>query len=202
MRKAELQQKLMISSSNMDLFDSIKHRRSIYPHQFQDKSIEDDDIKKLLELANWAPTHRKTEPWRFKVITGDYKQKAGEFFKKMYLETTENPKKFKAKKIAEKFTQSSHVITVCMQRDPKESVPEWEEIAATAMAVQNMWIGSKALNIGMYWSTPGYKDSLDKLIKLAEGEKCLGFLYCGYFDGEVDLLERQSLIDDKTVWMK
>ena len=27
-----------------------------------------------------------------------------------------------------------------MKRDLKESVPEWEEIAATAMAVQNMWL--------------------------------------------------------------
>jgi nitroreductase len=186
----------------MDLFNDIKQRRSIYPHQFQNKPIEDANIKKLLELANWAPTHRKTEPWRFKVITGDSKEKAGEFFKQVYLDTTEKPKKFKAKKIAEKFKQSSHVIAVCMQRDPKESVPEWEEIAATAMAVQNMWIGSRALNIGMYWSTPGFKDSFQEFMPLHNGEKCLGFLYCGYFDDEVDALERQSLIEDKTVWLK
>lgn len=186
----------------MDLFDSIKHRRSIYPHQFQDKPVDDADIKKLLELANWAPTHRKTEPWRFKVITGEFKQKAGEFFKNIYLETTEKPKSFKAKKIAEKFNLSSHVIAVCMQRDHKESIPEWEEIAATAMAVQNMWIASKSLNIGMYWSTPSFKDKLHDLIPLAEGEKCLGFLYCGYFEGDVELLKRESDIQDKTVWVK
>lgn len=185
----------------MDLFKHIKYRRSIYPHQFQDKIVDDEDIKKLLELANWAPTHRKTEPWRFKVMSGDFKNKAGEFFKKVYLETTEKPKAFKAKKILEKFSQSSHVIAVCMQRDLKESVPEWEEVAATAMAVQNMWIGSSALKIGMYWSTPGYKDKLDQLISLIEGEKCLGFLYCGFFDDEVDLLERQSGINEKISWL-
>lgn len=186
----------------MKLFNSIKQRRSIYPHQFQDKTIDDSDISKLLELANWAPTHRKTEPWRFKVISGQFKQKAGEYFKNIYLETTEKPKKFKAGKIAEKFIQSSHVIAVCMQRDPKESVPEWEEVAATSMAVQNIWIASSSLNIGMYWSTPGFKDHLHHLIPLAEGERCLGFLYCGHFEGEVELLERQSDIRDKTVWMK
>jgi nitroreductase len=185
----------------MDLFESIKHRRSVYPHQFQDNLVNDEDIKKLLELANWAPTHRKTEPWRFKVISGDFKDKAGEFFKKVYLETTEKPKTFKAKKIVEKFKQSSHIIAVCMQRDPKQSVPEWEEIAATAMAVQNMWIGSAALNIGMYWSTPSYKDKLSELIHLNEGEQCLGFLYCGYFEGEIELLERQSKIENKISWL-
>jgi nitroreductase len=184
----------------MDLFDCIKHRRSVYPHQFKKQIIDDADIKILLGLANWAPTHRKTEPWRFKVMTGGFKLKAGEFFKQVYLETTEKPKKFKARKIFQKFEQSSHVIAVCMQRDPKESVPEWEEIAATAMAVQNMWIASASLNIGLYWSTPAYKDKLQELITLNEGEKCLGFLYCGHFDDDVELLERKSLIEKKTMW--
>lgn len=186
----------------MDIFESIKHRRSVYPHQFQDKLIDDKDIKKLLELANWAPTHRKTEPWRFKVLTGEFKKKAGEFFKSIYLKTTEKPKQFKAKKIAEKFNLSSHVIAVCMQRDPKKSIPEWEEIAATSMAVQNMWIASKDLKIGMYWSTPAFKEHLKDLIPLADGEKCLGFLYCGYFEGELELLERESEIEHKTLWVK
>ena len=186
----------------MDLFKAIKQRRSIYPHQFNDKIIADADIKKLLELANWAPTHRKTEPWRFKIISGDFKQKAGKFFKMVYWNNTEKPKTFKAKKILQKFEQSSHVIAVCMQRDQKESIPEWEEIAATAMAVQNMWIASSTLNIGMYWSTPSFKENLQDLIPLAEGERCLGFLYCGYFEDEVSLLERQSVISTKVIWKK
>ncbi len=184
----------------MDIFKAIKERRSVYPNQFKKEVVSDADIKTLLELANWAPTHRKTEPWRFKVMTGGFKTKAGEFFKEIYLTTTENPKQFKANKIPEKFKQSSHVIAVCMQRDPQERIPEWEEIAATAMAVQNMWIASKELHIGMYWSTPGYKDSLSQLIPLKEGETCLGFLYLGYFDEDQDLLERQSSITDKTEW--
>jgi len=184
----------------MDISEAIKQRRSVYPHQFKDIVVEDSTVKKLLGLANWAPTHRKTEPWRFKVMTGDFKSKAGEFFKNIYLTTTEKPKRIKANKIADKFNQSSHVIAVCMQRDPKESVPEWEEIAATAMAVQNMWIGAKDLNIGMYWSTPGYKDTLSELLPLNHGESCLGFLYLGYFDEPQELLLRQSPITDKTAW--
>lgn len=184
----------------MDIFEHIKSRRSVYPHQFKSQSISNEDIKKLLETANWAPTHRKTEPWRFKIFIGDFKQKLARFCKEKYTETTEKPKKFKANKIEKKFEQSSHVIAVCIQRDPKESVPEWEEVAATAMAVQNMWLASKSLNIGMYWSTPKYKDNLDEIVPLAKGEHCLGFLYLGYFEDEVELLERNSTIESKTQW--
>ncbi len=186
----------------MDIFSTIKHRRSVYPHQFKNEVIPDKDIKKLLELANWAPTHRKTEPWRFKVFSGDFKAKAGQFFNETYLKTTDQPKHFKAKKIVEKFQQSSHVIAVCMQRDPKENLPEWEEVAAVSMAVQNMWLAASSLNIGMYWSTPAYKNHLNQLISLKAGEKCLGFLYLGKFEEKLPLLDRQSSINDKTEWLK
>lgn len=186
----------------MDIFELIEKRRSVYPHQFSGKNIAEEDIKKLLETANWAPTHCKTEPWRFKVLEGAHKLKAGLFFKEIYLKTTEKPKQFKAKKIVEKFKKSSHVIAVCMQRDPKESVPEWEEVAATAMAVQNIWLASKSLKIGMYWSTPAYKDSLGDFLVLNTGEKCLGFLYLGTFEEDLPVNERQSTIEDKTVWYR
>ncbi|MEZ5022407.1 MAG: nitroreductase family protein [Chitinophagales bacterium] len=29
------------------------------------KTISDKDFMEVLELANWAPTHGFTEPWRF-----------------------------------------------------------------------------------------------------------------------------------------
>ena len=89
-----------------------------------------------------------------------------------------------------------------MQRDPNESLPEWEEVAATSMAIQNMWLASKSLGIGMYWSSPGFKDKLADFLPLETGEKCLGFLYLGQFDGELEDLERQSSIDEKTQWYR
>ena len=50
------------------IFDIIKKRRSVFPAQYSDEPIAQADIEKVLEAANWAPTHRYTEPWRFKVF--------------------------------------------------------------------------------------------------------------------------------------
>ena len=69
----------------MEIFEHIKKRRSVYPHQFSEEKIDDEAIQKLLETANWAPTHRKTEPWRFKILTGESKQKAGVRFLRMFI---------------------------------------------------------------------------------------------------------------------
>ncbi len=49
----------------------IKTRRTIKPDKMNGKKIPDEVIMELLELANMAPTHAKTEPWRFVVFSGE-----------------------------------------------------------------------------------------------------------------------------------
>ena len=61
------------------IFDLIKQRRSIFPDQYINKHIAKENLEKILEAANWAPTHKKTEPWRFKVLTGRRKEELGAF---------------------------------------------------------------------------------------------------------------------------
>src|SRR5699024_2441277 len=114
------------------LKDIIANRRAVYPRQYNDKLIEEDQIQSILEAANWAPTHRRTEPWRFKVIRGEKLKEFGQYMAEKYKETAQNFSDRKHKGVKEKFLQSSCVIAICMQRDPKERVPEWEEIASTA----------------------------------------------------------------------
>ncbi|HRJ16135.1 MAG TPA: nitroreductase family protein, partial [Saprospiraceae bacterium] len=51
--------------------DIIRRRRSVYPKMYADRPLSEDIIREVLENANWAPTHRLTEPWRFRVFRGD-----------------------------------------------------------------------------------------------------------------------------------
>ena len=32
------------------------------------EKVSDAEVQQILEAANWAPTHGKTEPWRFAVL--------------------------------------------------------------------------------------------------------------------------------------
>src|SRR5215467_1901491 len=51
--------------------DVIKNRRSIKPVKMNGKKIPDEQISEILQLANWAPTHGRTEPWRFIVYSNE-----------------------------------------------------------------------------------------------------------------------------------
>jgi hypothetical protein len=46
----------------------IRTRRSIYPKHMTGETVSKEAISAMLEAANWAPTHGKTEPWRFVVL--------------------------------------------------------------------------------------------------------------------------------------
>tara|TARA_R110000868_G_scaffold355377_1_gene616871 strand:- start:1768 stop:2319 length:552 start_codon:yes stop_codon:yes gene_type:complete len=182
------------------IFDVIKRRRSIFPAQYNDKPISMEDIERVLEAANFAPTHKKTEPWRFKVLQGESKEKLGLFLSLKYMETDPKPKQFKVEKLIQNPRKAAAVIAICMQRDPQESLPEWEEVAATAMAVQNMWLCCTEMGIGSYWSSPGLIKYMDNFFELNTGEVCLGFFYMGYYDEEIPEVTRGTW-QEKVTWM-
>jgi len=183
----------------MKILDLIMSRRSIMPNQFNNFLIDDKDIKQILEAANWAPTHKKTEPWRYKVLKNQTKDDFGKFLGQKYQESTPKFSKFKYNNLIEKTKKSSAIILICMQRDPNESLPEWEEIASVSMSVQNMWLMATNLKIGAYWSSPKLINSIGEFIPLNEGESCLGIFYMGKYDNQ-KIFRNPRPIDDKVKW--
>ncbi len=185
-----------------DIKALIRNRRSIFPNMYIDKSIPKEIIQEILGNANWAPSHRLTEPWRFKVFIGESLKTLSQYLGNYYKENTPE-EKYSERKHAKKLKkplQSACVIAICMQRDITESVPEKEEIAAVAMAVQNMWLTCTAYGIGAYWSSPESAYQADKFLGLKEGERCLGLFYMGYHNG-VKLEGKRQNIEEKTTWM-
>lgn len=187
-----------------ELINLIKDRRSIFPPQFTNQEISQQTLETILESANWAPTHKKTEPWRFKVVRKAQRKKLGDFLASTYQEITDpsKVKKFKINKIKENCLNSQAILAICMQRDPKQSIPEWEEVAATAMAVQNLWLTCHAMQIGGYWSSPAMINKAGNFFNLAEGERCLGFFYMGYYEQDKELNSNRSPINEKIKWIE
>jgi len=185
----------------MDIFELIQQRRTVSPNQYSKQPITEQELQKILESANWAPNHKNTEPWRFKVMQGESRLKLADFLVEKNAELEDKPSSFKSKKISSKFENSHTVIAICIQKNSKGVPPEWEEISAVAMAVQNMWLACTALEIGAYWSSPSLINHLDEFFKFNEGESCLGFFYMGKLDGELPQGMRKSSIDAKVEYL-
>jgi nitroreductase len=182
----------------------IRTRRSVYPDQFvQGKVIPDETIMQLLENANWAPTHKNTEPWRFTIFKGDGLKKLAAFQADLYKKTAgEKFKQGKYEKLLITPLKCSHVIAIGMKRSTEINIPEIEEIAAVACAVQNLYLSTAAYGLGGYWSTGGvtYTQEAKPFFGLGETDTLLGFFFLGYVQTPSAKGSRKP-IDGKTVWI-
>ena len=186
----------------MSISEIIENRRATPPRFLQEEKISKETITQLLESANWAPNHKKTEPWRFKIYTGDAKQELADEvhrFLKDKAETEEIVVPNKVEKLKSNLERVPVVIVIIMERDKAERIPEWEEIAAVSMAVQNMWLSATDKGLGAFWATPQFMPLLENLLGLKPGQKALGFFYVGKISMEYPSPGRGG-IDSKTEW--
>ncbi len=162
----------------------IRNRRSIFPKMYSGEQVPTEIIETMLENANWAPTHKFTEPWRFTVFNQQGVQKFAEFQSGLYKQRALNDGTFdqeKYQKLRQKPLLASCIIALGMKRDPEKRIPEIEEVAAVSCAVQNMYLTATAYGVGCYWSTggPTFWEEAKPFFDLGPEDKLLGFLYLG-----------------------
>jgi nitroreductase len=108
-------------------------------------------VRRAMELACWAPNHRKTEPWRFHLIGPQTRQSIIELNTRLVAET-------KGTAEAEKKRQQwSSVpgwlaVTCVISGD---DLQQQEDYAACCCAVQNLMLSLWNQGIGTKWSTGG-----------------------------------------------
>jgi len=186
---------------NTNILEVIKRRRTVKPERYTGQIIPNEAIEAAIEAANWAPTHGFTEPWRFIVFEGEKKRDLLNFLNNLdTLKSGEN--EVRDAKRAKTFDQTSHIIAIAMKRGENPKIPEIEELLATAMAVQNLWLAADSLGFAGYWSTGAvaFSDELRIFLELDDNHKTLGFFYAGITATEIPEGRRFTLGADKTRW--
>lgn len=194
----------------MNNFEVIKQvilkRRTIKFAQMTGEKIDNAIVEELIKLADAAPTHAKTEPWRMNVYTGDSFRQLNQDHAQMYWDNTpEETRNPNTKQSIEHFHEkASHVIAVWMRRTPETKIPVFEEIAAVSAAIQNILIGAEALNLAAFWNTGAMviKPAMKQYLQLQEEDQVLGFIYLGVKDASIPEAEpmRKIPLDQKVNW--
>jgi len=170
LKYTKLKKPIVISSNEKTplFLDNILNRRSISPKDcLEDHAINNTELETILEAGNWAPTHNKTEPWRYVVFHGSsaittYLDFIDDFYLSMDDKVTEKEMEKFRKKISGARKDWPHkcstIIVIAMKRQqPDEDgnrMPEWEEICAVAMSVQNMHLMATSIgDIAGFWSS-------------------------------------------------
>src|SRR5687768_2115762 len=106
---------------DLQTFDAlIKERRSVFPQDYTGEPVDQVIVKKILEAAMWAPSHKMTQPWRFVVFSGAGLKSLAEAQSDVYKKVTMADGTYKEERYQNLLTKpllSSHIIAVLMKRD-------------------------------------------------------------------------------------
>jgi len=186
------------------LEEIISKRRTVKPAQMNGTQIDDAVIRKLLQMADWAPTHGRTEPWRFIVYPKDKIPEFAKAHAEIYKQTTPADKyKEPVYQKLQTVENASHLVIAYMKRGTNANIPEIEEIAAAAASVQNLLLAAASEGISTFWSTSGrtHHPAMKEYFGLAEEDVILGQIYLGYSDIALGEGSRITPLEEKIRWI-
>ena len=122
-------------------------------------------LEELLELARWAPNHRLTNPWRFRVLGP---------------ETLARLKDAAGPAEALKLDRAPTLV-VASARLTADLVQDEEDVCATACAVYAVLLAAHARGLAGYWRTPAVlrTPAGREAVGLPDGERFLALIHLG-----------------------
>lgn len=170
------------TATTKKVLELIRFRRSVNQAFLRPDDVAAPIIEEILEAAMYAPSHGRTDPWRFTVFTGEARRALGATFATSYQLGVPADKY----KIVNETAQRERVwlapVWMSIGMQPSGKFPEWEEVAAVACAVQNMNLVAASYKLGCYWTSGmvTLHENTVKYVGLTPPAKTLGFLYLGY----------------------
>jgi nitroreductase len=150
----------------MDLAKAIRTRRT---HKaFGPEPVAPAVLAELVELARWAPNHHLTNPWRFRVLGEETRERL------MALAESDQPG------AAVKLRRAPTLVAVSarLQGDPAQDA---EDLHATAVAAYIVLLAAHARGLAGYWRTvPLLDDPRGRaILSLPDDERPVALLYLG-----------------------
>ncbi len=189
-------------TESMSVLDIIKARRTI--GAMQEKDVSEDAINLMLEAGTWAPNHKKTEPWKFRVFTGDSRVRLGDEMERIIKQKTAHLSEEEALKKTTKAKKGPlrAPVIIAVAVSPSGKVPEIEEISAVATSIQNMLLVAEEQGLATIWRTGEivYQSELNDFLSLEDDDKLLGLIYVGHPNKEAS--SKRIPYQDKTIWYR
>lgn len=162
----------------MEIVDAIHTRRTV--KSYRPEPVPRDVLERILDAARWAPCHRMTEPWRFRVVGPQALER---------LSTV-------AGDGAKKLRRAPTLVVASFVPSPLPPHAIEDEQAA-ACAVYAVLLAAHAEGVASYWRTPGVlRDSAGRdAVGVPGDERILGLLHFGTAAGKPPKPPRRRGID-------
>lgn len=189
----------------LDLLTAVRERRTVDLKDLSPDPIPREVLLTLLEAANWAPSHGRTEPWRFVVFTGEGRRQLADTLAMSLARLKGAAQPDPEVQRAQRERQNLAPVWIAVAAEPAAHprMPLHEEQWAVACAVQTLMLTARSLGIASKWITNAASLHPHTREALGFGEQAsmMGLVYLGYPRGEWPAGERRP-IEDKVRWVE
>ncbi|MEZ5956365.1 MAG: nitroreductase [Hyphomonadaceae bacterium] len=138
------------------------------------------ELDALINLAARVPDHGKLGPWRFVVIDGEARDRAGAALERI-IHNDEDVDDSRRAFVRDWFKRAPACVMVISSPRPNPKVPEWEQILSAGAVCFNLLLAAHALGYAGSWLTewPTFDERARAALGLSVEERIAGFVYLG-----------------------
>jgi nitroreductase len=139
-----------------------------------------EEVDALLKLAARVPDHGKLGPWRFIVMEGESRLRAGEKLAQI-IAGDEDADDERLTFERTRFLRAPLCIVVVSTAAPHRKIPEWEQTLSAAAVCFHLLLVAHAAGYAGAWLTewPTYDERAREALGLVPPERIAGFVYLG-----------------------
>jgi len=157
----------------------------------KERAVPRELVEQLCELAQWAPNHKRTWPWRFCFVT-DGRDRFGNAIADTLAAQGEDADKVAKTRL--KFLRTPSLLVVGSA--PGDSALRGvENRDAVSAGVQNILLGATAAGLASYWAScpKGAGEVVAELCGFEEGTQIVAIVYLGWQADTAAVPERPAV---------
>ena len=151
----------------------------------KERPVPGEIVKALCDLAQWAPNHKRTWPWRFAVAEGAARARLGEAIADAMEANADPPEK--VAKARTKYLRTPTILVVGSA--PGETAQRTgENRDSVAAGIEIMLLAATAHGLASFWSScpKGANDTVVELCGFEPGTHITGLIYLGWATSTVE----------------
>lgn len=164
-----------------EMLARLERRRSVPMRAFDSAPIPTDDLDQMLRLAARTPDHGRLVPWRFIVVEGDARQKAGERWDTLYLKHNPDLPASKRDMWTLYMLRAPVTVVLVSRTDPTSKIPEWDQMLSAGAAGMSLLVAANSLGYAGQWllKWPGRNADAASILGVSAFERVAGFIHLG-----------------------
>ncbi len=136
-------------------------------------------VDRIVNIAQWAPNHKRTWPLRVAVISGDSRSTFGNTIADAM--AAQGDEAIKVTKTRGKFMRTPVVLVIAAAIGHSDNETE-ENKYAVAAGIQNMLLMTESFGLAALWGSPakGANDAITTLCAMDLTDHVIGIVYLGW----------------------